>query len=184
MAPGSLCERGAGLRRRKWLDRAPPLSLRSAVSGAVLRPRGGWGPGSRQQRAIGLRAQASGQDVYATAQSLTGRALAHGHEERARTPLAPHLWCRVVPLRILSGPPHLSILHWPRHLHPSRNSKHPLLVETWGGPCRRRRVKGTLLELEKCTNALLGPQATCPGAAYPSWPHQAKGQATALFTVH
>lgn len=143
MAPGSLCERGAGLRRRKWLDRAPPLSLRSAVSGAVLRPRGGWGPGSRQQRAIGLRAQASGQDVYATAQSLTGRALAHGHEERARTPLAPHLWCRVVPLLILSGPPHLSILHWPRHLHPSRNSKHPLLVETWGGPCRRRRVKGT-----------------------------------------
>ena len=135
MAPGSLWERGPGLRRKKWLDRAPPLSLRSAVSGPVLRPRGGCRPGSRQQGAIGLRAQASDQDVYVAAQSLTGRALARGHEGRARAPLAPHLWCRVVPLLTLSHPPHLSALHCPCHLHPSRNSKPLLHVETWGGPC-------------------------------------------------
>lgn len=99
---------GAGLRRKKWLDRAPPLSLRSAVSGPALRPRGGCRPWRRQQGALGLRAQVSGQDAYAAAPSLTGRALAHGHEGRARAPLAPHLWCRVVPLLTLSRPPHLS----------------------------------------------------------------------------
>ena len=127
MAPGSLCERGAGLRREEG-----PLQCNERP---VLRPRGGWGPGGRQQGAVGLRAQVSGQDVYATAQSLRGRPVAHGREQWARA-----RWRHTsgASLLTLPGPPHLPALHWPRHLHPSRAGKHPLHVETWGGLCGRQ----------------------------------------------
>ena len=76
----------------------------SAMSGPVLRPRGGWGPGGRQQGAVGLRAHVSGQDVYATAQSLTGQAgpwrmaVRNGLGPRWCTPLVPvFLLCPALP---------------------------------------------------------------------------------------
>ena len=129
MAPGSLCERGVGLRR----EEGPLQCDERACSQASWRV-GAWRPAARRcwSQSPCVRAR---RLCDCTKSHRTGRPVAHGCEERARAPL---VHTSGAGLLTLPGPPHLPALHWPRHLHPSRDSKHPLHVETWGGLCGRQ----------------------------------------------